>query len=81
MTDLHRDKIPEIPLRAREWSRPVLSYPIPKNPKFQTFFFEKENGGVLSGGQRHGNQVFKEVTELSDTKQQKGHNRAIQSDG
>ena len=63
--------VPEIPLRAREWSRPVLSYPIPKNPKFQTFFFEKENGGVLSGGQRHSDQVFKEVTELSDTKQQK----------
>ena len=63
--------VPEIPLRAREWSRPVQSYPIPKNPKFQTFFFEKENGGVLSGGQRHSDQVFKEVTELSDTKQQK----------
>ena len=81
MTDLQRYKIPGISLRAREWRRPVLSCPTQKNPKFQKFFFEKENGGVLSGGQRHGNQVFKEVTELSDTKQQKGHNRAIQSDG
>ena len=81
MTDLQRYKIPEISLRAREWKRPVLSYPPPKNPKFQKFFFEKGNGGVLSGGQRYGDQVFKEVTELSDKKQQKGHNRAIQSDG
>ena len=64
-----------------EASCPVLSYPIKKNPKFQKFLFERENGGVLSGGQRHSNQVFKEVAELSDTKQQKGHNRALQSDG
>ena len=81
VTDLQKDKIPENPLREREWRRPVLSYPTPKNPKFQKFFFEKKNGGVLSAGQGHGNQVFKEVAELSDTKQQKGHNRAIQSDG
>ena len=81
VTELQRDKIPKLPLREREWRRTILSYPIPKNPKFQTFFLEKENGGILSGGQRHSNQVFKEVAELSDTKQQKGHNRAIQSDG
>ena len=51
-----------------EASCPILSYPIPKNPKFQKFFFEKKNGGVLSAGQGHGNQVFKEVAELSDKK-------------